>query len=78
MEVDRGRLEEELRNKVGVNASPQELGGVHRLAEDAGVKVTARGGAVVGLYGDAAGDRLRQQTLHQLKKTVLKAAVNDQ
>jgi len=49
VEVDRGWLEEELRNKAGVNASSQALDGVQRMAEDAGVKVTARGGAVVGL-----------------------------
>lgn len=49
MEVDCGWPEEELRNKVGVNASPRELEAVQPMAEEAGVKVTARGGAVVGL-----------------------------
>ena len=58
MEIDCGWLEEESRNKIGVNASPQELDAVQRMAEEAGVKVTALGGgAVVGLYGDVAEDR---------------------
>ena len=58
VEIDCGWLEEESRNKIGVNASPQELDAVQRMAEEAGVKVTALGGgAVVGLYGDVAEDR---------------------
>ena len=61
VEIDCGWLEEESRNKIGVNASPQELDAVQRMAEEAGVKVTALGGgAVVGLYGDVAEARLRQ------------------
>jgi len=48
VEVD-GWPEEELRDKVGVNASPQALDAVQPMAEEAGVKVTARGGAVVAL-----------------------------
>ena len=48
LEIDCGWLEEESRNKIGVNASPQELDAVQRMAEEAGVKATALGGAVVG------------------------------
>ena len=49
LEIDCGWLEEGSRTKIGVNASPQELDAVQRMAEEAGVKTTALGGgAVVG------------------------------
>ena len=58
VEIDCGWLEEESRNKIAVDATPQELGAVQRMAEEAGVKIAALGGgAVVGLNGDAAEDR---------------------
>ena len=58
VEIDCGWLEEESRNKIAIDASPQELDRVLRLATEAGVKVTALGGgAVVGLNGDVAEDR---------------------
>jgi sugar phosphate isomerase/epimerase len=58
VEIDCGWLEEESRNKIAVDATPQELDAVQRMAAEAGVKIAALGGgAVVGLYGDAAEDR---------------------
>ncbi len=58
VEIDCGWLEEESRNKIAVDATPQELDTVRRWATEAGVKVTALGGgAVVGLNGDVAEDR---------------------
>ena len=58
VEVDCGWLEEDSRNKIPVDASPQQLDALLRLAEEAGVKVTALGGgAVVGIYGDVIEDR---------------------
>ena len=58
VEIDCGWLLEESRNKIALDASPQELDSVLRLATEAGVKVTALGGgAVVGLNGDVAEDR---------------------
>lgn len=58
VEIDCGWLEEESSNKITVDATPQDLDAVQRMAEEAGVKVTALGGgAVVGLNGDVAEDR---------------------
>ena len=58
VEIDCGWLEEESSNKITVDATPQDLDAVQRMAEEAGVKVTALGGgAVVGLSGDVAEDR---------------------
>ncbi len=58
VEIDCGWLQEESRNKIEVDATAQDLDAVQRMAEAAGVKVTALGGgAVVGLSGDVAEDR---------------------
>ena len=58
VEIDCGWLEEESSNKIEIDASPRELDAAQRLAEDAGVNITALGGgAVVGLNGDVAEDR---------------------
>ena len=58
VEIDAGWLLEESRNKISVDATPQEIDGVEQLASDSGVEVAALGGgAVVGVEGEVATDR---------------------
>ena len=58
VEIDAGWLLEESRNKISVDATPQEIDEVKRLASEAGVEVAALGGgAVVGVEGEVATDR---------------------
>ena len=61
VEIDAGWLLEESRNKISVDATPQEIDEVKRLALEAGVEVVALGGgAVVEVEGEVSKDRSKE------------------